>query len=470
MWIGRGVAVAALLVTAVGPTAAQAAEPEPVARGGPSAWSKISTGTSGITFQASLQRTADGVLHVLYPQAVGAGDGQLAHTEIGVTGETIDQGEALASSWSIMDTGPVLIRDGDGLRAVFGGIMTTSPGFWSDGRVYTATADASGSAWTLPAEGVGVSHSGYGSYGTAAVELADGTPVAAFPVNSTITWHVGTGNDPDQSFDVGLCCAYDMAMARDGDDVWIAWYANGGTAATNGTFVRQILPTLGPITKAPQSSVGASSVSIGRVALTSRPGGGVFAAYCTSYPYCGKIGLWRVGSDHLTKVPGSQYADNVAISSGPAGRIWLAWSDNIPRVRVVRTSTSGLRIGPARSVDRPASSDSVYSVAIDGTTGRGDVVINAGNGFWHTQVQAGLSLAASPTSWKHGKAQKVTFTVTDAGDPVAGAAVKAGGHRCTAAANGKCSITFSKKTKKGKIQARASALDYAAGGRVLTVK
>ena len=50
-------------------------------------------------------------------------------------------------------------------------------------------------------------------------------------------------------------------------------------------------------------------------------------------------------------------------------------------------------------------------MAINGTTGRGDVVINVGDAFWHTQVAPGLTLKAKPSKWRHGK-KKVTFTVT----------------------------------------------------------
>jgi hypothetical protein len=57
-------------------------------------------------------------------------------------------------------------------------------------------------------------------------------------------------------------------------------------------------------------------------------------------------------------------------------------------------------------------------------SGRGDIVVNVGNGFWHTQVIAGLSLHTSPATWRHGSRQKVVFTVTDAHSAVSGATVK----------------------------------------------
>ncbi|MGZ4486554.1 MAG: hypothetical protein ACXVW1_01400, partial [Nocardioides sp.] len=396
-------------------------------RGAVGHWTKISTGTVGIIDEASLHRTPDGVLHVLYPQEVGS-NGQLGHTALSTTGATLSQGEVLPAAWDVRDSSPVLVGDGGtGLRAVFGGIESVDPGYWSDGRMYTATAPEAGTPWTLSAQAVGASHSAYASYGTAATTLPDGTPVAAFPLNSTVTWHVGTGEaDPDQSFTVGSCCAYDLAAVDDGGTVWLGWYANGSTPATNGTFVREIYPALGAVLKAPGSSVGSDSLPTGRVALVARTGGGVYAAYCVGYPTCTSIRLWHVGTTTTATVPGSRYADNPALAAGPQGRLWLAWSDNVPRVRVMRTGRSGLRAGAVRTLGSPPATSSVYTVAVDARGGRGDVVVNIGNAFWHTQVLPGTTLQAAPRSWRHGRAQRVTFTVTDAGDAVPHATVRVG--------------------------------------------
>ena len=452
-------ALALVTVAAVAPPAGAA----------PGDWTRISTGTGGIIYQSSLHRTPDGVLHVLYPKTNGGDTATYGHAAIDADGSLAGQDDVLAPGWATLDVSPALIGDGDGLRAVFGGIFDVNPGFWSDGRMYTATAAEDGGVWTLPAEAVGQSHSAYGSYGTAAVELADGTPVAAYPLNSDIVWHVGTGPEADQSYAVGSCCAYSLGMADDNGDVWIGWYQNGSTAATNGTFVKQILPTVGPTMKAPGSSQGTDSLPTGKVALVARTGGGVYAAYCVGYPTCGHIGLWKVGSSQVTTVPSSRYAADIALSPGPSGRIWVAWSDNIPRVRAVRTGVSGSGFGPVRTLGTPPHQDSVYNVSTDGTTGRGDVVINVGNGFWHTQVAPGLTLKASPTTWQHGTKKKVTFTVTDAGDHVGGAKVKVGSRTCTTAAAGTCAITFPAGTPKGTLVGKATHSGYGAGSVRLKV-
>ncbi|MDO9457613.1 hypothetical protein [Nocardioides sp.] len=439
-------------------------------RGGPGSWTKVSTGTGSITFSSSLHRTPDGVLHVVYPRDEGT-TGQIGHTAIRANGTTALANLVLPTSWSIVEPTPVVTAgpSGAGLRVVFGGQQTTSPGFWSDGKMYTLTAPASGTPWALPMETVGQSGAAYASYGTAATTLADGTPVAAYPLNSSVTWHVGTGTGPDQSFTHAACCVYDLAMVRSGSEVYVGYYANGGTPATQGTFVRRIHPTLGPLLKAPGSSVGDASVPTERVALAARAGGGVYAAYCAGYPTCTGIRLWKVGASRAIAVPGSRYAARIALAAAPGGRLWLSWGDNLPSVKAVRTNPAATRLGIRRDAGVPRGHPAIYALAMEGSTGRGDVVINVGDGFWHTQVLAGLTLQAAPARWRHGTAKQVKFTVTDAGDKVRGALVKVGSRRCTTSVQGTCRITFPRTVGAGRPTARATKAGYAPGTKRLRV-
>lgn len=464
----RGVVVASLVVTGLGaPGGAAAASFDPE-RGAPGKWTQVSTGSSGITYHSSLRRTADGVLHVLYPKGVGNAD-QLGHVAVSPSGAVLSREDLLAPPWAVVDSSPVLVGTADGgLRAVFGGVQTAGVGYWGDGRMYTATAPASGAPWTLPAEAVGRSTSAAATYGTAATTLADGTPIAAYPLNGTITWHVGTGElDADRSFTVDGS-AYHLSMVRDGDSVWLGWYADSSNPDYDGTFVRQIYPTVGPVMKAPGSSVGADSTATGRVALVARDGGGVFAAYCVGYPDCDHIGLWTVGTTSVATVPVSRYAASIAVSAGPSGRMWVTWADNIPRVRAVRTGRDGSGFTPVRTAGMPPGAAAVHDIAIDGTTGRGDIVIQVGDGFWHTQVVSGLTMKAKPRAWKHGRRQKVTFTVSDAGDALGGAKVRAGARKCTTNTNGRCTIAFPRSMKAGRLSARASHPGY--GGALIRLR
>src|SRR5262249_25625884 len=157
----------------------------------------------------------------------------------------------------------------------------------------------------------------------------------------------------------------------------------------------------------------------GRIGLAARAGGGVYAAYCVGYPTCSNVRVWKVGTTTTKDVPNSKFASTISLSSGPSGRLWVAWADNIPKVRAVRTGEDGLAMGAVQNVGLPKGKSSAYSLAIDGSRGRGDIVVNVGDSMWHSQVLAGLTLGASPHAWQRGHKQKVVFTVTDAHAAVA---------------------------------------------------
>jgi len=430
-------------------------------------WTKISKSTVGIIDRASLFRTSDKVLHVVYPRETTGGGERLAYATVAANGALAAQGDVVGSDWSTMDTSPVIMgAAGGGLRVVFGGL---NAGY--AGKMYTVTSDAAGATWsaTSPSVSVGQSESAYGSYGTSGTTQADGTPIAGWPLNSDITWHVGTGAGADSSFSVPGATLYNTAMVRDGDNVWISWFAYGNAASNTGVFARQILPSVGPILKAPGSSEGTDTLEQGRTALAASSTGGAFMAYCVGYVDCAKVRIWKVGTTKTVDVPKSKYADDIALSTGPGGRLWLAWRDNVPRVHALRTDTSGLTLGAHRIVGMPKGKTAVYAVAVEGSTGKGDVVINVGDAFWHTQVLPGLTLKASPTSWKHGASRKVTFTVSDAGAAVSGARVKVGTKTCQTAAGGKCTISFPGSTRAGKYTASATKSGYFKGTARLKV-
>ena len=83
--------------------------------------------------------------------------------------------------------------------------------------------------------------------------------------------------------------------------------------------------------------------------------------------------------------------------------------------------------------------------------------------LFHTQILSGLSLTAKPSKFSHKKTTKVTFTVTDAGQPVAGAAVSCIGKKGKTSAAGTVKLTFKKGTKVGKHVCTAAKVDYAVG-------
>jgi hypothetical protein len=445
----------------------------PSLAGPPGTWTVISGGGVANTFEPGMFRTADGNLHVAIPRHNGTTDSiDIAH--VSPTGGLIGR-QALIDNWSGLTYDPDMVAvPGGGVRLLFGGLRTTVAGEpYNEGYIDQATSDPTAASWTLqPNTAPAVAgNTGYASYGTGATALADGTPVTAYVFNTTMYYQVGAG--PMQQFEVAACCMYYTSLASDGVNVWAAWYANGNSAADQGTFVRQIYPVLGPVMQAP-GSVSQFSGQPGSlnttqaVAMVARAGGGVFLAYLKGYPNTKAIALWKLGTSTVKLVPESKDASHVAMSAGPAGRLWLAWDSPTEDIRAVRTGTSGLAFGAVQQLNTKGS-PTVYNLNIEGSAGRGDVLFNDSTRIWHQQVYAGLTLKADPSGWNGDKSVEVKFKVTDAGLAVEGAKVKALGMKCTTESNGVCKLTFP-KMGKDKFTAKATMTEYAPGFAKLKVK
>jgi hypothetical protein len=463
-------ATTATTAGAVGAPAAHRAA-RPLAKGGVGRWTKISRSTVATSFRASTTRDSTGVLHVIYPRTVTGGNTTLSHTALNTNGSIVRQNDVLADGWSTMDVSPIVLSQGTALRTVFVGMRDLTAGFWSDNQMYDATSPDAGSSWALPAEVIGSDNNLAGLYGMGATTLSDGTPVTATPLNGTISYHVGVGTTPDSHYNAPSGSIYDVTLARSGSQVWMSWFQSGTTPSTHGTFVMPIYPVAGSPSQAPGSSSNASSISTGRTALATRVGGDVFLAYCVGYPTCTAIKLWKVGTSKVVSVPGSKGAESLALSAGPSGRLWVAWYSNVgsPKMKAVRTGTTGLVMGAVRTVGIPRGTSGVYNVVVDGSRGRGDLVVNGGDAFWHTQVLAGLSLHASPSHWRHGGRQRVVFSVTDARAAVRGARVTVGSSHCSTNRRGVCSITFPASFSRGRHTASASHTGYAKAATTLRV-
>jgi hypothetical protein len=236
-----------------------------------------------------------------------------------------------------------------------------------------------------------------------------------------------------------------------------------------GEFVRTIYPTLGPIVQVPGSvstfgGLPGTIANSQHTAMAARNGGGVYIASCKGYPTCDNVVLWQVGTTKLRKIPHSEGASHVAISAAPSGRLWIAFEDTSDDLHAVRTNTSATRFGTQRTIKRPKSAGSVYKIAIEGTRARADLLFNDGSRIWHQQLFAGLTLKATPAKWNGDHAVEVKFKVTDAGEAVENATVKAKWNglkqSCKTQGNGICKLTFPKMGKT-RIKATAKKSGYA---------
>ena len=127
-----------------------------------------------------------------------------------------------------------------------------------------------------------------------------------------------------------------------------------------------------------------------------------------------------------------------------------------------RTNKAATRFGPVVKFKPPAGTSSVWKLKGEGSSGPLDVLASVSTGSslaaWHTQVRPPLSIAA-----KKGAAG-VTFSVTDAGDPVAGAKVVYAGKAQTTNTQGQATAPLA----EGSGKATATKPGYAGAALAVT--
>lgn len=408
----------------------------PVHAGPPGTWTRLSEGSGSNIDQVALARGLDNALNAVWLAKTGSTKGY-RHARVAPNGSLVAGPVAVLDGWSKLNN-PALVVGPDGsLRLLFAGI-TAGPFL---GRATSATAPPGGSSWTftraLHTDAVGVNESAH-SFGAAA--KLDGTPVFSWSAN------VKLGLDPTPELDLMEgCCAYDSDVAVDAvsGEVVVGWYSN--VAGQYGYLTRTVDPALGETRYAPSSARGDRKAGLGssqRTALTARLGApGAYIAYCTGYPSCQTVSVWRHGGGSplvvaRAKSRTSSVADHVAIAPGPDGRLWVMWERKSQRVYATRSNRTATKFGAVVEVKPPAGTRTIWKVAGDGALGPLDLVTSASTpgslAFWHTQVLPGLSLACRGGS-------VVSCTVSDAGDPVRGATVRIGGRTLTTNARGKAS-------------------------------
>ena len=443
----------------------------------PNPWHKIGTVPDNFD-QPGLVVDPDGTLHAIWVQPGANNTENVIHTPASLTG-TIGSPTTVQSGWAEIEAIPDLVSTSSGLQAFWGGMRSLDPSE-TNTDTNTATAPADGSSWALHQGNVAKGPGDYGS-GIGAALGAGGVPLTSW--NATAGVYVHAGLDPNATnYDVqgqlGGCCGYypDIAYDPMSGTAWVAWVSN----ATNhqGVYVQQIDPsTAAPIGSAIQ--LPGSAVSYGGTPDQFDPQiertpivadkNGVYVAYTAGYPDTNKIVLWKlsasgasagavVGTGSELRAPG--------IAADSAGRLWVTWSQNgVAHAR--RSNPADTRLGAMVSVAPAPSSSctSLYELTPAAAAPVLDIVgtwsCSSQNQLYLAQLYPGLTVTASPSHFI-GKA-KVTFTVTDAGVPVPGARVSAGGKSATTGSTGKATIVLGPVTKKQRITATATKLHFTGG-------
>ena len=158
------------------------------------------------------------------------------------------------------------------------------------------------------------------------------------------------------------------------------------------------------------------------------------------------------------------------------GRLEVAfYTSQTDKMTLVWTNHTVSKFSGRRILNPVGKNTNVNDLFIDGTKGPVDVLTNSQlatpgnpNGIWHTQVLPALKLTVSATSFSHKKAAKLSFKVTDVGDPVPGVKVTFDGKSARTNAKGVAVIKLPKGVAVGKRIAVARSTSWQAASVKIT--
>lgn len=454
---------------------------------GSTPWTKISGNTGLSLASAGLLRTADGRLHVIWPSHDGT-TFSLHYSTIAGRARLVNTG-VIVSKWAGITTYPRPVPGpGGGLRLVFTGSDGKGGSPYNLDAMYSATASAAGTNWSLTAGSL--SHSTLVPLtDTSAAAESNGTPVAAWAAGTSVDYHAGVSpatpaTDPDSAISLksGSDAVGPTLVRASNGSLIVAWFTSSDNS-DQGYWADQILPSKTAPVKAPGSGGGTLSNNqpLGAVGFAARAGGGTYLTYCvaTKTQRCDHIALWKAGSARATTVPGSsgQNAFFPAIAAGPGGHMWILWfNESTNKIDVVRTNSAVTRFGTRRVISGPPKIALFSALRAEGSQGPLDVLAlvqqtTAGSSpaYFDTQLLPELRIAASARKVSHLRATTITFKVTDSGDPVPGAKVTFLGKTVTTNSHGAASVKVPKGTAKGQHQAVAAKNGYVSARITITV-
>lgn len=437
---------------------------------GAAPWQRLTNPDGASTDQVGLVRGGDGVLHVAWHHPTGPNTEDLNHTSISRAGR-IGATNPIQSGWTGFTNAALVVEPG-GLRAFWGGFRSTDP---NDPQRETNTAFSpdGGTSWALQAGQV--NPGGAQSYASshAATVRGDGSTLQAF-AGTLGTWvHAGLSPaTPNFNYMAGLQYGNDPNLATDaGNRTTIAWYSSA--AGRLGVLAQEVnadgSPGSGPLT---MPGTGAMITGmLARTPLAARKGGGFYVAY----PTPGGVRVWRVGAGSAPKVAALGDSPAAAIAAGGGGRIWVLWSKGFgdPDVLARRSNRSATRFGATVNAGHPQNALQAYSLDASASGDALDVLANFNLGTTsvaatsYRRLLPGLTLRAAPQRLGSGERTAVRFTVLDAGDPVSGAKVKAGGSSGLTDGRGQVTLVL---TAGGPLVARATRDGYTAATKRLAVR
>lgn len=394
------------------------------------------TGESGI-LPEGVVRAANGSLHLVYATKLvwsDSADG-VAATSISPSGHLGPTVQAL-STWNTGVPGLVVLPSG-ALEAVFGG-GATNGSTGSNAGPWGIVSNDGGATWSSPADvGSGLMEV---SAADITAHLVAGAPVLTVPQPGGLVIQSGFGNasptfqlNTPPSVD-GYVGNVDAAVDAATGDLVASWKS---AATPGGLWLQRVAPSVGSAQKAPGPvNVGAQQ----QLVVTGRDTGpGVYGAY-TPDSQSQHVRLLRYGGGSVAvgRVKGMS-ASALGVATGLDGRIWVMWWGTLNGKGVIAITRSNKAVTRFEPIQRyTLNSEYMWRLYGDGRLGPLDLLVNEApippngqkliNGIYHARVLPRLS--ATTAVKQIGKTKfKLTVKVTDAGDPVSGATVKARGQQ-----------------------------------------
>jgi hypothetical protein len=451
----------AVLVTAFAASSASAAP-----------WKRVTTPDGGSTDQVALARTADGVLHVVWSHPTGPNTEDLNHTVLLRNGR-LGGTNPVQTGWTGFSNAALVIDPG-GLRAFWGGFRTTDS---SDPQreVSTALSPDGGASWAL--QPGSINPGGAQSYASnvAATVRPDGSTLQAF-AGTLGTWvHAGLSpGTPNHDYQAPHGpYGYDpnLATDRSGRTV-LAWFSSA--AARSGVLAQFVNPDGSP-SGGVLTMPGTGGMNIGMLGRT--PLAALGPSLYTAYPTPNRIRVWRIGTGNapvIGRIKGSG-SPAVAIAPTADGRLWILWTKGFgdPDVFARRTNVGARKFGAVVNAGHPRDALQAYKVDASAAGGALDVLGNFNIGTTttavtsHRRIRPGLTVKARPRALRRGEPTDVLFTVLDAGDPVQGARVAAGGRSARTSAQGRVTLSLSSRRR---LTARVTHPEYTPASKRLRVR
>jgi hypothetical protein len=440
--------------------------------------------------EVALARTNDGVLHVAWQRRNPAHPGtkqDLLERSIS-SGGAVGSVSTVASGWSSFENPALVATGGRGLDLFVGAIRSLNQTETITNLAWFSTTNG-GAAWTVQPGDVTKTGAAHASDVAAALG-SGGRPFEAWGSSDCLCVHRGTSSaTANFDFQSGLGdFGYEPGMAVDPATgrLMVAWYSNG--TGHNGVYAAAVNQATGARVGAPmrmpQTSNLADGPFNGRTQIVGRHGGGLYVAYEAGYPSHDTALLWRVGAaKSIVLAHNGSGVRSVGLASTPTGRLWAYWvttsSSGGPVIHARRSNTSATGWGAPATVKPPQGARTSWNLVGDGQAGPLDLVGSFSVGTsshaiasWYTQLLPGLTLKASPKRLQVGTAhaQKVTFTVLDAGQPVKGAKVSVDHVSGVTNSSGTVKLALGPFARSKRLVARASDGGYVGASVTLRVR